>query len=53
MHAVLLVRLGFFRELTGHEGIMELPLHVVNHGGFGPKVIEQTSDEVKKYLKLV
>lgn len=52
MHTVLLVRLGFFRELMGHEGIME-PLHTVNHGGFGPKVIEQTSDEVNKYLKWV
>lgn len=52
MHTFLLVRLGFFRELMGHEGLME-PLHMMNHGGFGPKVIEQTSDEVNKYLKRV
>lgn len=50
MQAVLLVGLGFFRELMGHEVVMQ-PLHTVNHGGFGPKVIEQTSEEVNKYLK--
>lgn len=50
MHAVLLVRLGFFRELMDDEGVME-PLHMVNHGGFDPKIIESASDEVHKYLK--
>lgn len=52
MHAVLLVRLGLFRELMGHEGVME-PLHMGNHGGFDPNVIEETSGEVNKYLKWV
>lgn len=50
IYTVVLVRLGFFRELMSHEGVME-SLHTVNHGGFDPNVIEETSGEVNKYLK--